>query len=67
MDPSTYLTTGVSALVLLGAAWRGLRGLTHFVDAVTTNTTAVAALAAALDAHISTAHHTPTPEGTPHG
>lgn len=46
-----YLTAGTTGLTLLGAAWRGLRGLHRFVDAVTTNTAAVTILARELHDH----------------
>lgn len=69
------LTAGTTALSLLGALWRGLRGLHQFVAAVTTNTAAVAQLAGELREHTLTTTATlsaldqrvTTLEGNPHG
>ncbi|MFE7413131.1 hypothetical protein [Streptomyces laurentii] len=51
MDLATFLGVATGGVTLLGAAWRGARGLHRFVDAVASNTAAVQQLAHDLRDH----------------
>ncbi|MFD9053292.1 hypothetical protein [Streptomyces zaomyceticus] len=51
MDVLTIVGVATGGVTLLGAAWRGLRGLHQFIDTVARNTDAVTALADRLEAH----------------